>query len=100
MIDENIDKLSQEQVFTLNQELFKCLSSYINNNLQDPTHLRNKFAQILAKQFCQVYINIYPNFIKDLLELINVSEATSTNPNNLLAIDYYTRVLIGIHSKL
>ena len=47
VIDENIDKLSQEQVFTLNQELFKCLSSYINNNLQDPTHLRNKFAQIL-----------------------------------------------------
>lgn len=100
VIDENIDKLSQEQVFTLNQELFKCLSSYINNNLQDPTHLRNKFAQILAKQFCQVYINIYPNFIKDLLELINVSEATSTNPNNLLAIDYYTRVLIGIHSEI
>ena len=29
-----------------------------------------------------------------------MSEVTSTNPNNLLAIDYYTRVLIGIHSEI
>jgi len=90
VIDENIEKLSNEQLFKLNAQLFKILSEYISNAVTDPIYLRNKFAQLFGKIYCFVYLNIYPNFFKDL---INNVLAT----NNQLAIDYYTRIVISIH---
>lgn len=96
VIDENIELQlaikSDEQLYTLNQQVFKILNDYINSNVRDPTHLRNKFAQIFGKLFCRVYLNIYPNFIKDLFVLID--------GNNQLAVDYYTRILLAIHLEI
>ncbi|KAG7663317.1 LOS1 [[Candida] subhashii] len=92
VIDENIDKLNQEQLFSLNSQIFKVLEQYIANNIKDATHSRNKFAQIFAKTFCHVYINIYPKFIKDLFSMIST--------NNQLALDYYSRIILSIHSEI
>ncbi|KAK6458473.1 armadillo-type protein [Scheffersomyces xylosifermentans] len=92
VIDENIDKLNDEQLFTLNTQLFKTLGQYIANDINDPIYLRNKFAQLFSRIFCAVYLNIYPNFLKDLLNLI------ATNNQN--ATDYYTRIIISIHYEI
>ncbi|RLV92762.1 Exportin-T [Spathaspora sp. JA1] len=97
VIDENIDRLSKEQLFALNNSIFKVLQEYINNDIKDAPHSRNKLAQIFAKVFCFVYIDIYPNFIKDLLAIIG----TTTSSDHLqLAVDYYSRIILAIHSEI
>ncbi|KAG2734726.1 hypothetical protein G9P44_002732 [Scheffersomyces stipitis] len=92
VVDENIEKLSSEQLYSLNDQLFKTLSSYISNDVSDPIYLRNKFSQLFAKIFCYVYLNIYPNFFKSLFELIS--------SNKQIALDYYTRIVIAIHYEI
>lgn len=92
VIDENIEKLSQEQYFELNSNLFKTLSVYIVNNRNDAAYLKNKFATLFGKLFCYVYTNIHPTFLKDIINLIS--------NENQLAYDYYTRILISIHSEI
>ncbi|EGW30186.1 uncharacterized protein SPAPADRAFT_53011 [Spathaspora passalidarum NRRL Y-27907] len=94
VIDENIDKLSKEQLFALNNSIFKVLQEYITKDIKDAPHSRNKLSQIFAKVFCFVYIEIYPNFIKDLLSIIG------TNGQSQLAVDYYTRIILAIHSEI
>ncbi|KAK6465959.1 armadillo-type protein [Scheffersomyces coipomensis] len=92
VIDENIEKLSSDQLFTLNTHLFEILAKYISNNVSDPIYLKNKLSQIFAKLFCYVYVNVYPSFIKDLHSIIS--------SNDQYALDYYTRIIIGIHYEI
>ncbi|CAI5760373.1 unnamed protein product [Candida verbasci] len=92
VIHENIENLNEDQLFSLNNQIFKKLSQYISNEVREPSHLKNKFSQIFSKMFCSVYLNINTNFLKDVLLL--------TQSNNQIALDYYTRILIGIHSEI
>ncbi|CUM64227.1 uncharacterized protein PRCAT00001821001 [Priceomyces carsonii] len=92
VIDENIERLNEEQLFNLNSSLFKVLSDFKSKNISDPAYLKNKLATLLARTFCSVYISIYPNYFKDLFNLIS--------DNNQLALDYYARILIAIHSEV
>ncbi|RCK65484.1 Exportin-T [Candida viswanathii] len=96
VIDENIELQQEiktdEQLYALNQQIFKILNDYVNYNVRDSTFLMNKLAQIFAKLFCRVYWKIHPNFIKDLFALIE--------GNNQLAVDYYTRILLAIHLEI
>lgn len=87
-----MENLTREECHQLCQIVLRILSEFISNDIKDPTYLRNKFAQIHAKTFTLVYIDIYPNYINDLLELIL--------SGNQLAVDYYTRILINIHSEI
>ncbi|ODV82064.1 Xpo1-domain-containing protein [Suhomyces tanzawaensis NRRL Y-17324] len=92
VLDENVDKLNEQQLFDLNTKVFEVLMAYLSNNVSDPTYLRNKFASIFGKLFCYVYTSIYPAFFKDLFNLIN--------PPTQLSIDYYTRIVIAIHYEI
>ena len=92
VIEENVENLTREECHQLCQTILKILTEFISNDIKDPTYLRNKFAQIHAKTFTLVYIDIHPNYINDLLGLILTG--------NQLALDYYTRILINIHSEI
>ncbi|CAK9442068.1 uncharacterized protein LODBEIA_P58390 [Lodderomyces beijingensis] len=92
VIEENVEKLSQDDSYQLSQTVFKILADYIHHDIKDPSYLRNKLAQIFAKTFTQVYLTINPAFLANLLE--------TTQSKNQLSIDYYTRILLGIHSEI
>jgi len=92
VIEENVENLTRDECHQLCQTVLRVLSEFVSNDIKDPTYLRNKFAQIHAKTFTLVYIDIYPNYINDLLKL--------TASGNQLAIDYYTRILVNIHSEI
>ncbi|KAK6201622.1 armadillo-type protein [Scheffersomyces amazonensis] len=92
VIDEYIENLSDDQLFSLNSKLFELLAGYITNDISDPIYLKNKLAQIFAKLFRYVYLTVYPNFIKDLHTIIS--------SNNQYALDYYTRIIIAIHYEV
>lgn len=92
VIDENITKLNNEQLYELNSDLFQYLNYVINSNINDPVYLKNKFAGIMGNLFCFTYLSINPNFLKDLLALIA--------DNNLIAIDIYSRIIIAVHTEI
>lgn len=96
VIDENIDRLSQEQLFNLDASLFKYLENVLLKNDQqvgqEPVYLKNKFADILARLFCHVYVLLDTNFLSNLL--------VSVQSKNLASVDYYLRVLIAIHFEI
>lgn len=92
VIEENIEKLSPEQLFKLNKDLFHILSIYINQSINDANYLKNRFASLFGKLFCFVYLQIDPNFIKNLHKLISNGDQ--------LSIDYYTRIIIAIHYEI
>ncbi|GBL49357.1 pre-tRNA nuclear export protein [Candidozyma auris] len=89
VIEENTEKLGEQQLFELNSSMFKYLNSLISADHHDQIHLKNKLSDLFGKLFCLVYSQINADFIKSLLLLIQTS--------NLLSIDYYLRILISIH---
>ncbi|KAI5970796.1 LOS1 [Candida margitis] len=92
VIEENVENLTRDECHQLCQVVLRMLSEFVAHDIKDPAYLRNKFAQIHAKVFTMVYIDIYPNYINDLLELIS--------SGNQLAVDYYARILNNIHSEV
>lgn len=92
VIDENIVLLGPEQLYTLNEDLFKHLNAVIANNQSDPAYLKNKMCEIFAHLFSLVYHNINAEFLSSLIAL-----AQTKNP---LAIDYYMRIMISIHFEV
>lgn len=92
VIDEYMEKLSSEELFALNESLFKVLGFYVEKGIQDPVYLKNKFATLFGQLFCRVYLNIYPDFLNQWLKLF----ATG----NLVAADYYIRLMICIHLEI
>ena len=92
VIEENLSKLNQEDILDLNRKLFKYVESLISSSINESNFLKNKFTEILSKIFCLTYLNIYPDFLKDYLQLIE--------SNNNMAIDYYLRLLISIHQEI
>ncbi|KAG7192589.1 pre-tRNA nuclear export protein [Scheffersomyces spartinae] len=92
VIDEYMDKLNSEELFGLNESLFKVLGFYVEKGIQDATYLKNKFSALFGQLFCRVYLNVYPNFLNHWLKLF----ATG----NMIAADYYIRVLICIHLEI
>lgn len=91
VLDENLEKLTNQQLFELNSKLFKVLLSNINTDAEDPVFLRNKLAQIFGKLFCFVYLT-RSTFWKELDELLNT--------NKSLAVDYYTRIVMSVHYEI
>lgn len=92
VIEENIDKLSQEQLYTLNTNLFKYLNDVVTTDQDDQVYLKNKFSDTFAKVFCNVYPLIDAEFLKNLLIMIQ--------SHHVLSVDYYLRILISIHSEV
>ncbi|SGZ55489.1 CIC11C00000003148 [Sungouiella intermedia] len=92
VIDENTDKLSQEQLFTLNTNLFKYLNDVISSDQDDQVYMKNKFSDIFAKLFCYVYSQLDADFLKKLLLMIL--------SHHVLSVDYYLRIMISIHSEV
>ncbi|OBA21222.1 Xpo1-domain-containing protein [Metschnikowia bicuspidata var. bicuspidata NRRL YB-4993] len=92
VIDENTDKLSQEQLYALNTNLFKYLNDVIAANLNDEVYLKNKLSDLFGRMFCYVYPLINVDFLKTFLILIQ--------SQNLMSIDYYMRTLISIHFEI
>ncbi|KAL6450446.1 LOS1 Exportin-T [Candida maltosa Xu316] len=92
VIEENVDFINDnEEIFQLNRKMMAVLNDDVKNDTNgEPIHLRNKFAQVLAKIFCRVYISINPDFIKELL----------VHKDNVLGVDYYLRVMMAIHSEI
>ena len=92
VLDENIDKLTQEQLYTLNTSMFKYLNDIIALDGDDAVYLRNKLADVFGHLFCLVYPSVDADFLKTLL-LLALS-------NNILSVDYYLRIMILIHSEI
>lgn len=93
VIDENIERLSPEQLFALDASLFKYLENVLlKGNDSDPIFLKNKFADILCRLFCHVYPLLNVSFLSKLL--------LSVQSKNIASIDYYLRVLIAIHFEI
>ncbi|KAF3986267.1 hypothetical protein FT663_00967 [Candidozyma haemuli var. vulneris] len=89
VIEENTEKLGEQQLYDLNTRLFKYLDSLVAADHHDQVHLKNKLSDLFGSLFCLAYSQINTEFIKSLLMLIQSS--------NLLSIDYYLRILISIH---
>ncbi|KAF5208558.1 pre-tRNA nuclear export protein [Clavispora lusitaniae] len=92
VLDENIDKLTQEQLYTLNTSMFKYLNDIIALDGDDAVYLRNKLADVFGHLFCLVYPSVDADFLKTLLLL--------ASSNNILSVDYYLRIMISIHSEI
>ncbi|KAM9919030.1 hypothetical protein OXX59_008231 [Metschnikowia pulcherrima] len=92
VIDENTEKLSQEQLYTLNTNLFKHLNDIIALDANDEIYLRNKLSDILGHLFCYVYPSLNVDFLKTFLLLIQSQK--------LVSIDYFMRTLISIHFEI
>lgn len=89
VIEENTDRLGEQQLYELNTSMFKYLNQLIAADHNDQIHLKNKLSDLFGSLFCLVYSQINAEYIKSLLLLIQSS--------NLLSIDYYLRILISIH---
>lgn len=93
VIDENIDRLSQEQLFSLDASLFKYLENVLlQGSDSDPVYLKNKFADIMGRLFCHVYPLLNVGFLSKLM--------LSVQAKNLSSVDYYLRILISIHFEI
>lgn len=92
VIDENTDKLSQEQLFDLNSKLFKYWNDVISTDQDDRIYMKNKFSDIFARVFCYVYPQIDTEYLKKLLLMI-LSQ-------HVLSVDYFLRIMISIHSEV
>lgn len=93
VIEENMSKLNNDELINLKNTLFQILNSIISNNLNDAAYLKNKLSTLFASLFCYTYLELYPNFLKDLLNLCQ----SFTNP---LILDYYSRIVISIHYEI
>lgn len=89
VIEENTEKLGEQQLYQLNLALFKYLDLLVAADHHDQVHLKNKLSDLFGSLFCLVYSQINTEFLKLLLMLIQ-----SSHP---LSIDYYLRILISIH---
>lgn len=96
VVDENVDRLSPEQLHALDVSLFKYLENVLLKNAmevgQKPVYLKNKFADLLAKLFCHVYPLIDASFLRNLLLAVQAK--------NIASVDYYLRVLIAVHFEI
>ncbi|GEQ72679.1 hypothetical protein JCM33374_g6366 [Metschnikowia sp. JCM 33374] len=92
VIDENTEKLSQEQLYVLNTNLFKYLNDIIASDTSDEIYLRNKLSDLFGRLFCYVYPSLNVDFLKTFLLL--------TQSQNLLSVDYFMRTMISIHFEI
>lgn len=92
VIDENLEKLGQEQLYALNTNLFKYLNDIISSEANDEIYLRNKLSDLFGRLFCHVYPLLNVDFLKTFLLL--------TQSQNLVSIDYYMRTMISIHFEI
>lgn len=92
VIDENVDKLSPEQLYALNTSLFKYLNDIVAMDYDDAAYLRNKLANVFGRLFCVVYPSVNAEFLKSLLVL--------SLSNHVLSVDYYLRIMVLIHFEI
>lgn len=92
VIDENIDKLSHEQLFALDSSLFKYLNDTVAADQDDQIYMKNKCSDIFGRLFCRVYPEIDAEYLKKLLVM--------TQNQHLLSLDYYLRIMILVHSEI
>lgn len=92
VVDENLERLADEQMFLLNSSLFKHLQRLVESGRDDQAYLKNKLADLLARVFCAVYPLLDSEFLQKLLRMIAGGQR--------VAIDYYLRVMIAIHLEI
>lgn len=92
VIDENMEKLGDQQLFELNKSLFGYLNEQIAAGAADEIYLRNKLGDIFGRLFCYVYPSLNCDFLGHFYGLI-AGQST-------LALDFYLRVLISIHLEV
>lgn len=92
VIDEDIAKLTEEQLFDLNTKLFQYFEYLIQSHPNEPSYLKNKFAGIMGRLFCYTYLSVNPTFMKNLLSCIA--------DNKAIAVDMYARILMAIHTEI
>lgn len=92
VIQENLDRLSLEQLEQLNQSLFKHLHEMVRLEKNEETYLKNKLSEVFGHLFCLVYPSIDTGFLKTLLTL--------SLSGNILGADYYIRILGLIHLEI
>ena len=91
VVEENIPKVSNERLYSINNSLLQFLrENYIVNHQSYPIYLRNKLASVMATLFCHVYLTINPQFLVQLLEY------SSSPPGT----DIYVRIHLAIHAEI
>lgn len=92
VIEENMARLSSDQLALLNTRLFEHLNQVVSRqNINEAAYLKNKLAGLFGRLFCHVYVSINPAFLKDLLALAHAST---------VGLDHYTRILLAIHAEI
>ncbi|ODV96696.1 hypothetical protein PACTADRAFT_1281 [Pachysolen tannophilus NRRL Y-2460] len=98
VLDEKIEDLNNDQLLHLKNCLFQYVNDLILNKVIQAVYIRNAIAKTMALLFCRIYVNIYPNYLKDLLSLIKNNNGNGGY--NEMATDLYMRVLLVIHSEI
>ena len=93
VIEENIERLLNEQLYTLNKQLMGVLGGYVSQTSEDTAYLKNKFALLMARMFTAVYLEINPQFLSELA-------AQTFGNKSRVATDYYTRIIVAIHYEI
>lgn len=94
VLDTRITSLNNDQLIQLKNSLFQYLKGIISSNNIQPTYLRNALAKTLGLLFCRIYVDVYPNFIKDF------SSFTKNGSYNDLGTDYFLRFLLVVHTEI
>ncbi|CAH6719657.1 exportin-T [[Candida] jaroonii] len=87
VIEENLQNLSDQEIFTLNE----ILNNYYLEIIKSSSYLKNKYCEILSKIFCQVYLSQDDFLTKWLVKLDGADEDL---------IDIYLRLMISIHEEI
>lgn len=100
VIEENVGRIgAADELYQLTETLFKFVREDIErqdsttSSTLPPAFVKNKLAGLLATVFCHVYLEIRPQFLKELWALVEKLGSQS-------AADYYLRTLLAIHLEI
>ncbi|KAH3683018.1 hypothetical protein WICPIJ_006022 [Wickerhamomyces pijperi] len=89
---EFIPNITDQENDYIKTSLFEYLQKLILAGQYDPSFLKNKLAEGFSALFTKLYLTTWTSFFKDFAKLIE--------SGNVIAVDYYTRVLLSIHSEI
>lgn len=87
-----IPNISDQENDYIKTSLFEYLQKLIAARQYDPPYLKNKLAEGFSSLFTKLYLTTWTSFFKDFAKLIESSDE--------IAVDYYTRILLSIHSEI
>lgn len=92
---EKIPLLDQQDLLLIKGYLTRYLTNLTSRNEIQPVFLRNALAKSFGLLFYHSYLTCYSGFFKDILALVK-----DQNGFHSLAVDYYLRILLVIHSEI